>query len=240
MIWPRLLASVMLAIAVDARAQSHEPAATSTAASSKGAPAAAAGHDPAAADSHAAPVARKKGPTVSRLAPVTPVAKTDGAHAPAAADTHAPTGYVATGARPRVGAAGGADHGDGAAARPKPVVSGLGATSSAAAAASTHADDPDAHAPAKDAEPPAAARGTPPRPARLTDVHERLAAALAEARLPSTHEATPGASDARRPRVTLTWPKPRWQVAWPAAGRVALTWPEPVPVEVSAAVPPPH
>jgi hypothetical protein len=149
------------------------------------------------------------------------------------------------------------------------VVSGLGVSGPVTSAAPAHADVPAAypsppvsaatalvpaaaHAPVTGVEAPAVVPAKATKPVRLSDVHERLAAALAELRTPSGHgpgaaaadaaaHGAAGASDARRSRVVLTWPKPRWQVAWPAPGRVALTWPEVAAAEPPAAtIPPPQ
>lgn len=245
----RVLVAVVLACAVEARAQGHEPAPAAT-------PHAAAHEEP---HPGGAPAAARKVPTVSRVAAPTPrVTAPIGAVAHEAVDSHAPAvatgGYVATGARPKT--VEGAAHGAGG--RPKPVVSGgavkapivaepaHGAAAPVATAAESHASEP-VHGRA--AAPAAVApRDAAQRPVRLADVHTRLAAALADARVPTVresggalvaHEGVVGSPTAmaRLRRVVLAWPGPRWQVAWPAAGRVTVRWPQPAVPAEAAAVP---
>ena len=281
----RLLALALLILTRDVSAQSHGEAPPA-----KTAPAAAAhGAEPAPKAT-----AAKKGPTVSRIVPVTTpsAAATGGSHAapadhatsgdhaaPAEPAAATPRGYVAVGARPK-GAAGA--HGASASGKPKPVVSGAAAlrtpppaehggqaaapsATPAAAnaparaaagphAAETHAAAPAAHADPAHAAPPVAAapaaRGAGQKPAKLATVHERLTAVLAGIRSDTAHEGVSAAqggghrgaeTPSRAPRVALTWPGPRWQVAWPAPGRIALRWPQAAAeVASAAAVPPPH
>lgn len=202
--------------------------------------------------------AKRKVPTVSRVAP--PSATPAAAHKPASAapapeppSGHAsgaaqapPTsasgghgGYVATGARPKASAS--------TAGKAKPMVSGLtarpadahppAAHDSTAAPlpvhatpagskpqAADHADATPGHEVAGPA-PVSAARPAPRGLARLSDVHERIAAALASLKDDASRadgradaDATAGgdghATRSRSPRITLRWPAPRWRVMW--------------------------
>lgn len=237
----RLMAVALLALAIEARAQSHDAAPRKVPTVSRVAPLA------------TSPVAAAGTAHVSA-----------DPHATAPQATSAAGGYVTTGARGR-GAEGG--HGGGA-SRPKPVVSGMvaphgpssvagvaaaathGSATSATAAGGAHGAPIEEHvtvatAPAADHDVAtvttgaAAAMRDTSRPVRLNDVHERLRVALAEAHLegrvdglggPTTATSATAASASpapRRPaRVTLAWPGPRWRVIWPAIGRVSVRWPE--------------
>ena len=202
---------------------------------------------------------------------VTSGAAPHGEAAAAAHDTEPASGYVATGSKPKSAVA----------KKKKPVVSGAeilqesetahapakpaaGAHGAPAPAATSHdvpvarpAAAADAHAAAPVVAPPPAGG-----PAKLADVHERIAAALADARAqskgakadphagpegaarpaarkqPAAHAAAENVSKA--PRVTLAWPAPRWTVAWPDQPRIAVSWPVPAtPAAVTAAPPAP-
>jgi hypothetical protein len=246
-----LVACGVLALAVQAAAQSHEPAAPPAKAAQAESRTAT---PPGAAAAHAPPVAGATGEKPARPAPVvsrvSALPKAVAAGHDAYAADHAPAaeatrkgGYVATGARK--GEAGGAH---GSRGKSKPVVSGAEALVSRTPAADAHGVAPaDTH----EAIAPAAASNAPAsrEPVKLSDVHGRLAAALAAAgdELRSSKDGatveqagergpTPAGSagsaasrTTKVPRFTVQWPAPRWTVRWPALGRVAVTWPSLTP-----------
>lgn len=188
-------------------------------------------------------------------ATATATAKADD-HAPKAAASEGghSGGYVATGARAtRTTASGPAK----AAGKAKPIVSGATAPSAESHASDAAHDESPAGKPAPstsggkaaagdhhaspatsehDAAEPAAApapatpRAAPRGLARLSDVHERIAAALAslrdDGREPAARRDDDGDSGALRtprpPRITLTWPGPRWRVTWPVVTAAGL------------------
>jgi hypothetical protein len=162
-----------------------------------------------------------------------------------------------------------AAHGASASGKPKPVVSGAAALRrrQRITAPGGHAAEPPAaaKAPAKAAD--ATRRPTPRRRSRRAarrgpPSRHRLGArrrnrqAGHRARTPhrGTRDIRAGAAHGpgqrscpapgrqQRPapaRVALTWPAPRWQVAWPSPGRIALRWPEVVAdAPTASAVPP--
>jgi hypothetical protein len=204
-----------------AAAQSHDAPAGTTAPKATNA-----SGDHAAAPADTTP-ARPK-PTVSRIvaprpatatSPVAHEAPGGGAH-DATAAAPPKKGYVAVGAK-----AGGAAVAHAPEGKPKPVVSG----------AETLAAREPAH-PTTDEHGAAAgpASGGSRKPVKLSEVHGRLASALADALKPAAgRTAADGNGHDDRPaghrapaHVTLVWPGPRWTVAWPTSGRRALTWPD--------------
>lgn len=235
-----VLGLVLAAASVASAEQSHEAPAQASAA-----------HEPATSDPKDADhgSTKKKVPRVSRV--VAPAASQPAAQAPAA-DAHAPTtaahapamphapatatpaapstqgshgGYVATGSRSKAAAVP-------ASGKAKPVVSGTPAVPKVTvdehgSPAPVH-DDPAASEPTSTDD----EHGSPARPAtrglaRLSDVHERIAAALASVKdeagraggradAEASSEGDGRASSSRAPRITLRWPAPRWRVVWPS------------------------
>ncbi len=213
----------------------------------------------AAGQSHeAAPVPARPVPVVSRITlPPKPAA------VPAAdteADAHAEPvqpvkkGYVPTGAPRRSASGDHADAGHGTAGKPKPIVSGAAHPLTSTPAAGSGQPAESAHdaaaiveaalptevpAPQGDDHGPAVAAADR-KPVKLSVVHGRIAAALAEARKaggeagpaagePAVHAAAPqhrtGGEAAPPARMSLTWPEPRWSVTWPDPGRLVISWP---------------
>ena len=242
------LAAAIFGVSVSAAAQSHEAAkpAAKTAPAPTDAPAAKPAPAPA---EHAAPAAAKAGagratPVVSRVtAEPTPSAKAGEA---AAAEDRLPAAKGKP--KPLVSGAKAAGHGTEMPAGPR--VSGLPAAKPAAEAAPA----PSAHAApaAHDEHPPGAAptaipaatraAANPKAPVKLSTVHGRITAALAELRTESGSEAK-GESDghgeakgaaakgrpapAARPRFVVSWPAARWHVAWrDDLDRVIVSWPD--------------
>ncbi|MBP7777034.1 MAG: hypothetical protein KA371_07905 [Acidobacteria bacterium] len=246
------LATLVVCVAVDAAAQAHEPATVpAKPAKTVAKEAAAAAPAATAASAHQPPSpGRRPAPVVSRISASPRAAADSGGHAEP--DGHAEPapaakkGYVAIGAsrRPPVGDHAAAEPGHAASGKPRPVVSGAAALQGRALAASAGAVDAATAAPSP---PPGAHSGDPGpavasdgKPTKLSVVHGRLAAALAEARTSSGaatpsaesaagHAATPrqkpGEEGAAVPRVTLTWPEPRWLLTWPPQSRQATSWP---------------
>ncbi len=245
-----LCATAMICVAVSAAAQSHETATPAK----KDAPTDA--HAPAArpataAAEHAAPAAAKagggrSGPVVSRItAAPAPAAKAGDA---AAASDHAP---VAKGkSKPLVSGAKGAAHEAEVPAGPR--VSGSSAARPPAAAAplpsehaapAAHNEHPAGAAPATKPTAPRVA-GNPKAPVKLSTVHGRITAALAEFRAESGDDAKAGGDgdghgDARggaardrsmlppKPRFVVSWPAVRWHVSWrDDLDRLIVSWPE--------------
>lgn len=247
------LAGVRAADAAQAHdAKPQAPAsAAATRGSNKPGAAAGDGHtaEPAA---HDPPSKKTKAPTVSRVVAEPPASAND-SHAPPKPSAPAGRpGYVSVGVQPRGGSASSAGKAkpmvsglSGKAPKGHEAESQVAKAPAAHASATTGhttatpAQLPatpatpshgDAHAAPPSASDPAAAAPTSPParpaargPARLSDVHERIAAALASLKAggrvpdgrpkgaPDDHDVAP-----QRPRrVTLRWSEPRWRVVWP-------------------------
>lgn len=238
----------MLCVAVSAAAQSHEAAtpAKKDAPADAHAPAA----KPAAAAAEHAPspaakaAAARPAPVVSRITAAPAPAATAGEGAAAAHEAPVAKGKP----KPLVSGAKGTTHE--AEVPPGPRVSGLATAKPPAAsghsqrehdAPAAHDEHPAAAVPTTTPAVPRAA-GNPKAPVKLSAVHGRITAALAELRAESGggskaegdghggakggaargHVPSPG-----KPRFVVSWPAVRWHVVWrDDLDRLTVSWPE--------------
>ncbi len=217
----------------------------------KPAPAAASTHTAASAPAVAGPPAAASAKTAAGTHGATGTPAAANAHAAtaaspethAAADTHAAPDKAP--AAVKVSSAGKAPPADAhqppAKGRAKPLVSGARAAATPDPAA-VHAATPDPAAVAPIEHMTPASGSAPPAKSlvKLSTVHGRIQAALAELKRDAPEGDHRGAADhgggavsptrlksaePARPGYAVTWPMPRWRVEWPDADRILVAWP---------------